>query len=68
MSRRKLNDTWITVRLPRSVKKEFNKKAEQYGTSMAVARELITAFTEDRVTVTPPETIKESLYVSRSED
>lgn len=52
---------FLTVRLTPKEHKEFSRKAESYGGSTSVIRELVEAFMQDRLTVIPnPE--KRSLY------
>jgi len=58
--------SFLTVRLPQQTHTEFRAKAERYGGVSEVLRELVSAFLEDRLTVTPPVTRKESLYDHRS--
>jgi len=61
--------SFLTVRLPQQTHTEFRVKAERYGGVSEVLRELVSAFIEDRLTVTPPVTPqKESLYDHRSKD
>jgi hypothetical protein len=52
---------FLTVRLEAPVHKAFHLKAKEYGGVSFVLRELVSAFIEDRVKVTPnPE--RKSLY------
>jgi hypothetical protein len=61
--------TFLTVRLQQQTHQAFRAKAEKYGGISEVLRELVEAFIEDRLTVTPPVTPKkESLYVPRSQN
>jgi hypothetical protein len=56
------------VRLPQQTHTEFRTKAERYGGVSEVLRELVSAFIDNRLTVTPPVTPqKESLYDHRSQ-
>jgi Arc/MetJ-type ribon-helix-helix transcriptional regulator len=59
--------SFLTVRLPQQTHTEFRIKAERYGGVSEVLRELVSAFIDNRLTVTPPVTPrKESLYDHRS--
>lgn len=50
----------VAFRLAPDVRKAFFKKAAQYELSPSnLARELISAFIEDRITITPPVHVKE---------
>ena len=61
--------TFLTVRLPQQTHAAFRTKAERYGGVSEVLRELVSAFIDNRLTVTPPVTPrKESLYDHRSKD
>lgn len=64
MAHRK-NDSHVTVRVPKEVRRAFIAKAKKHGMPSEVLRDLIHAFTEDRVTVYPPVTSKEPIYVAR---
>ena len=64
MSKKKT--AFLTVRVNESTRQEFIAKVQKYGQPSEVLRELIEAFTEDRIVITPPTNQKESLYVSRS--
>lgn len=59
---------FLTVRLTPQERNAFSRKAESYGGPTYVIRELIEAFVQDRLIVTPnPE--KRSLYhVPRNQD
>lgn len=60
---------FMTVRLKPSDHKAFRAKATRYGGVSEVLRELVIAFTEDRVTIIPPSNPrKENLYVTRSQN
>ena len=52
---------FLSVRLTVSTRTKFLAKARQHGRPSAVLREIIAAFVEDRLTITPR---KESLYVT----
>jgi hypothetical protein len=61
--------TFLTVRVDPALVRRFRAKAERYGGSASVLRELVEAFIEDRLIVHPPKQPKqESLYVPRIED
>lgn len=62
MQKRKLpRSVHLTVRLTPQERKEFSRKAESYGGPSFVIRELINAFTDERLIVQPnPE--KRSLF------
>jgi hypothetical protein len=53
------------VRLTPYDHKAFHRKAEKYGKPSDVIREIIEAFSQDRLVIQPPVNVKESLYVSR---
>ena len=58
--------TFLTVRLQQQTHQAFRVKAEKYGGISEVLRELVEAFLEDRLSITPPANPKkESLYVTR---
>jgi|LauGreSuBDMM15SN_2_FD.fasta_scaffold57654_4 hypothetical protein len=60
---------FMTVRLKPSDHKAFRAKASRYGGVSEVLRELVVAFLEDRMTITPPSNPrKENLYVTRIQD
>ena len=59
---------YLTVRIPDRTRLKFHDKAKKFGTPSEVLRELIDAFIEDRVTIQPPVTRKEKLYVTRTQD
>lgn len=50
----RLKTAFITVRVDRETHTEFVHKAYQYGPPSDVLRELIHAFIEDRISITPP--------------
>ena len=56
---------FLSVRLTPSDHKAFHRKAEKYGKPSDVIREIIEAFSQDRLVIQPPVNVKESLYVSR---
>lgn len=53
--------TFLTVRLTAQERKAFSVKSQEYGGPSFVLRELVTGFTEDRVTITPNPKVR-SLY------
>lgn len=55
----------LSVRCSDALYKAFRTKATRFGGQSEVLRELIAAFVEDRLTIQPPKTLKESLYVTR---
>jgi hypothetical protein len=59
---------YLTVRLPSRTRTKFLLRAKNYGTPSEVLRELVDAFVEERMTIQPPVTRKEKMYVTRSED
>jgi len=58
----------LTTRVSPRVRTKFIVKANEYGPHTEVLRELVEAFIEDRMTIQPPVTRKEKLYVTRSQD
>jgi hypothetical protein len=69
MRRPKAKPEVLYVRVSVETKQAFNEKAARFGLPSEVLRELVQAFVEDRVTVSPPKEMKESLYnVARNED
>ena len=55
---------FISIRVPTSVRKEFQKKAVRYGKPSEVLREILQAILDDRLVI-QPNPRKESLYVTR---
>lgn len=53
MSTKETKTKSLHVRMTPKEHKAFDKRAEPYGGMSTVARELVTAFTENRVTITP---------------
>lgn len=53
-----MNDK-ITLRVSKKMRKQFERKAEEYGRPSVVHRELLQAFIEDRLIINAPE---RSLY------
>jgi hypothetical protein len=56
---------FITVRVTEQTRSKFHAKALRYSTPSGVLRDLIDAFIQDRVAVSPPvnHVTKESIYV-----
>jgi hypothetical protein len=54
---------FLTVRLTPTDHKAFHRKADRYGKPSDLLREIVQAFTEDRLVIQPPVNPKESLYV-----
>ena len=44
----------VSFRIPAEVHKQFLKKADLHGGASHVAREILTAFVENRLTIAPP--------------
>jgi hypothetical protein len=61
----KAKTKFLTVRLTPYDYTAFHRKAKKYGKSSDVLREIIEAFSQDRLVIQPPVNVKESLYVSR---
>jgi hypothetical protein len=59
---------FLTVRLEPPAHKAFHRKAPEYGGVSEVLRELIAAFIEDRVIVTPNPERKTIYHVTRTEN
>ena len=55
---------YLVIRVTPATHKAFHAKARTYGTVSEVSREIVQAFIENRLTIQPPVTVKESLYVS----
>lgn len=51
MKKRKIFDAQVTVRLQKKVKKELDKKSNEYGGAGEVIRYLIKAFNKDEVRI-----------------
>lgn len=60
----KPKSAFLTVRVAGSTRAKFYLKSQKYGQPSDVLREIIEAFIEDRLTINPPVTRKESLYVT----
>ena len=61
MAKPKTMDRFVTVRVTTGVHKKFHVKASRIGRPSDVLREIVEAFIEDRLTVTPSPT-KRNLY------
>lgn len=57
----------LSLRLPESLRRRFNAKAQKFGKAADVHRELLEAFVEDRMTIrpNPNKPSLENLYVDR---
>ena len=53
---------FLSVRLAPKTHTAFHKKAEQFGRPSDILRELVEAFIQDRLVITPPSTVKRNLY------
>jgi len=47
-------DKQLVVRVTPAVRSSFVKSSQKHGGTSAVLRELVEAFTQDRVSITPP--------------
>lgn len=61
MTKRTVSPT-ISVRVSPALYKAFKGKSTKYGGVSEVIRVMMTAFTEDRLTIKAPEITKESIY------
>ena len=61
MLKPKTLDKYIAIRINARTHKAFFRKATEFGKPSEVLRELVIAFCEDRVTVSPPSTHR-SIY------
>ena len=52
----------LTTRVSPRVRQKFIAKANEYGPHTEVLRELVEAFTDDRLTIKPPVTRKQGLF------
>jgi hypothetical protein len=69
MSERETKSEVIYVRVTPDTKKRLSEEAVHFKMHYSdLVRELVTAFIEGRVTVTPPQHVKEFYNVTRSED
>jgi len=62
----KSKSKFLTIRVTPDDHKKFHGKVKKFGQPSEVLREIIQAFIDDRLTIQPPVTVKESLYVTRS--
>lgn len=54
---------YLVIRVTQDQKKAFMTKAESFGTSSKVLQELVKAFIDDRISISPPPDFKlKSLY------
>ena len=53
----------LSVRVTEKLHKAFHRKAKRYGTPTAVHRQILEAFVDNRLTITP-DPKKENLYES----
>ena len=53
---------FLAVRLEPKTQAAFRRRAAQFGKPSDVMRELVEAFLEDRLTITPPTNVKRNLY------
>ena len=58
---KRTNNHTIQARIPTEMRDAFFEKARDFGGGSEILRELVVAFVEDRVTVTPSEA-KSKLY------
>jgi len=56
-----INNHTIQARIPTELREEFFTKAREFGGGSEILRELVVAFVENRVTITPSKA-KQSLY------
>lgn len=68
MRRPKSKPEVLFTRVSVEAKQRFMEKAARFGLPSEVLRELVMAFIEDRLVVSPPPDQKESLYNARNED
>lgn len=61
-------DSFMTTRVTAKQRQQFIAKAERFGKPSEVMRDIIIAFIENRLIVTQPSKVKETLYVARSQD
>ena len=62
MHQREPKSAAVYLRVTPDVKRELFRVASRYGEPSDVIREILVAFIEGRVTVSPPSNPKESLY------
>lgn len=65
MPQKKLTET-LFCRVPKGFKRRFHNKASQFGTPSEIHREILAAFLEDRLSISPDpnKPTKENLYES----
>ena len=56
----------VAVRVAPSLRQAFIRKAHRFGGTSEVLRELVAAFTENRISIQPPKETKESIYDNRA--
>lgn len=64
MSTKQNLDKFLAIRVTVQVHKKFHRKANQYGKPADVMREIIEAFIEGRLTVTPSPTKRNLHHVN----
>jgi len=57
-------DKFLAIRVTVQVHKKFHRRAKQYGKPSDVLREIIDAFIEERLTVTPSQTKRNLHHVN----
>jgi hypothetical protein len=58
---------YLTIRVSYDQKKAFMVKAKDFGSSSKVLQEMVTAFMDDRISISPPPDFKmKSLYTGVS--
>ena len=62
----KSKSKFLTIRVTPDDHKKFHSKVKKFGQPSDVLREIVQAFMDDRLTIQPPVTVKESLYVTRN--
>lgn len=62
MATTKLKSAFLVVRVTDKTRTKFHTKAQKFGNPSEVLREIVEAFNDDRLTIQPPVTRKESLY------
>lgn len=60
---KRTSSSTLAVRVDPKLYKQFKEKSTKFGGQAVVMRELLLGFVESRVTIQPPKTLKESLYV-----
>jgi hypothetical protein len=67
MTPRKPKSAFLSTRVSPAVRKQFLAKSSVYGTPAEVLREIIEAFNDGRLIISPPVNVKGNLYVTRSQ-